>query len=128
MREHSPSMAHDESHEVPTSDEEAFKKTFYDMAGMVKILFEERNAKLRGESSNNSKGNEGNDEKPPKGKEGNDGDGDPPPSSPSSSSCSDSSKSSQSNPKGHGKTPPKNPLLNLDIKFEFSCVQWRGKC
>ena len=118
-REHSPSMAHEESHEVPTSDEESFKKAFYDMAGMVKILFEERNAKFQGERSKTPKGNEGKDEKPPKGKGGNDGDGDPPPSSPSSSSSSDSSKSSQSIPKGHGKTPPQTPLLKLDIKFEL---------
>ena len=40
MREHSPSMAHEESHEVPTLDEESFKKDFYDMEGMMKILFE----------------------------------------------------------------------------------------
>ena len=39
-RENSQSMDHEESQEVPTSYEEAFKHDFYDMVGMVKILFE----------------------------------------------------------------------------------------
>ena len=65
-REHSPSMAHEESHEGPNSDEEDFRKDFYDMAGMVRILFEERNANLQGERSKTPKGNEGKDEKTPK--------------------------------------------------------------
>jgi hypothetical protein len=30
-RRHSPSMAHEESHEIPTSKEETFRKYFYDM-------------------------------------------------------------------------------------------------
>jgi hypothetical protein len=59
-RRHSPSMAHEESHETLTSDEETFRKSFFDMTEMVKVLYEERNARLQGESSNNPKGNEGN--------------------------------------------------------------------
>jgi hypothetical protein len=39
-RRHSPSMAHDESHEIPTSEDETFIKSFYDMTEMVKFLFE----------------------------------------------------------------------------------------
>jgi hypothetical protein len=30
-RRHSPSMSHEESHEIPTSEDETFKKSFYDM-------------------------------------------------------------------------------------------------
>ena len=40
VRENSTNMAHEESHEVPTSYGESFKKDFYDMEGMMKILFE----------------------------------------------------------------------------------------
>ena len=80
-RDHSPSMAHEESHEVPTSYEEVFRKVFlwYGMNGENFIWRKE--SKLLGESSKNPKCNQGKDEKPPKGKGGNDGDGDPPPSS-----------------------------------------------
>jgi hypothetical protein len=33
-------MAREESHEIPTSEEETFRKSFYDMTTMVKFLFE----------------------------------------------------------------------------------------
>ena len=45
-RRHSPSMAHEERHETLTSEGETFRKYFYDMTEMVKVLFEERNARL----------------------------------------------------------------------------------
>jgi hypothetical protein len=51
-RRHSPSMAHEESHETLTSEDETVRKYFYDMTKMVEVLFEERNARLQGESSN----------------------------------------------------------------------------
>ena len=54
-KENSPSMDHEESHEFPTSYEEPFKKDFYDMAGMVKILFEEKECKFAGRKLKNSK-------------------------------------------------------------------------
>ena len=43
-------MAHEESHETLTSEDETFKKDFYDMTKMVKVLFEERNTRLQGKS------------------------------------------------------------------------------
>ena len=43
-------MAHEESHETLTSEDETFRKVFYDMTEMVKVLFEEINARLQGES------------------------------------------------------------------------------
>ena len=99
-------MAHEESHEIPTSEEETFRKAFYDMTEMVKVLNEERNERLQGESSNPPKGNEGNDDKTPK---GNGGNGDTPPPSPPSSSSSTSSQPLPNSPKGHGKIPPQIP-------------------
>jgi hypothetical protein len=45
-RRYSPSMSHEESHETLTSEDETFRKTFYDMTEMVKVLFEERNVRL----------------------------------------------------------------------------------
>jgi hypothetical protein len=38
-RRHSPSMAHEESHETLTSEDETFRKYFYDMTKIVKVLF-----------------------------------------------------------------------------------------
>jgi hypothetical protein len=35
-------MAHEESHETLTSEDETFRKYFYDMTKMVKVLFEEQ--------------------------------------------------------------------------------------
>ena len=43
-------MAHEESHETLTTEDETFKKAFYDMTKMVKVLFEERNTRLQGKS------------------------------------------------------------------------------
>jgi hypothetical protein len=71
-RRHSPSMASEESHEIPTSEDETFRKSFYDMTEMVKVLFEERNSRLQGEISNPPRGNEDSGDKNPKGNGGND--------------------------------------------------------
>ena len=121
----SPVMAHEGETNNMTEVEKDFIKTFFDMNEMVKDIYEERNSRLQGESSNPPKGNGGNGDKPPK---WNGGNGDKPPlppplSSPSSSPPSSLSSSSTSTPsqtppqylKGHGKTP----FLNLDIKFHF---------
>ena len=51
-------MAHEESHETLTSEDETFRKYFYDMIKMVKVLFEERNARFQGEISNPPRGND----------------------------------------------------------------------
>jgi hypothetical protein len=109
-------MAHEESREIPTLEEETFRKAFYDMTKMVKVLFEERNARLQGESSNPPKGNEDNGDKNPK---ENGGNGDTPPPSPPYSTYSTISQPPPNSPKEHGKIPPQTPLLKLDIKFEL---------
>jgi hypothetical protein len=117
-RRHSPSMAHEESHErVPTEDED-LRKAIMEMREMMKILIE-RNTLLQGEGSNPSKHKGDNGDKTPN---GNGGNGSSPPPSPPSSSSSSSSTSSRplpNSPKGHGKTPSQIPSLKLDIKFEF---------
>jgi hypothetical protein len=116
-RRHSPSMAHEESHEnIPTEDENLIKD-FMDMREMMKVLMEERNARLQGEGSNPSKNKGDNGDKTPK---GNGGNGDTPPPSPPSSSSSTNSQPLPNSPKGHGKIPPQISLLKLDIKFELS--------
>jgi hypothetical protein len=66
-RRYSPSMAHEESHGTLPSEEETFRKYFYDMTEMVKVLFEERNQRLQGEISNPPKGNGDSGYKNPKG-------------------------------------------------------------
>jgi hypothetical protein len=78
-------MAHEESHEIPTLEDETFRKYFYDMTKMAKVLFEERNARLQGEISNPPRGNEDSGDKIPK---GNGGNGDTPPPSPPYSNSS----------------------------------------
>jgi len=105
-------------------DERTFRKLFFEMSKMVKVLYEERNASFYGESSKPPKGDGGKADMPQK---GNGGNGDKPtPSPPSSSSSSSSSYSSTystlsqkqtppNSPKGHGKTR----LLKLDTKFEL---------
>jgi hypothetical protein len=93
---YSPSMAHEESHENITLEDETFIKAFYDMTKMVKILFEERNARLHCEISNPPKGNEDSDDKTPK---GNGGNGDTPPPSPPSSTSSTISQPPPNYPK-----------------------------
>lgn len=81
---------------------------------MVKVLYEDRNSRLSGESSKNPKVDGGKGGKTPK---WNGGNGDkPPPSPPSSSSSSSSvSQTPPNSPKGYGKTS----FLKLDIKFEL---------
>jgi hypothetical protein len=83
---------------------------------MVKVLFEERNARFQGERSNPPKGNGDSGDKTPK---GNGGSGDSPPPSPPSSTSSAISQPPPNYTKEHGKTPLQTPFLNLDIKFEF---------
>jgi hypothetical protein len=121
-RRHSPSMAHEESHEHVPAEDEDLRKAVMEMREMMKILME-RNTKSQGEGSNpsNHKGDSG--DKTPN---GNGGNGASPPPSPPSSSSSSSSSSSTTNsrplpnsPKGHGKTPSQIPSLKLDIKFEL---------
>ena len=83
---------------------------------MVKFLYEERNARFQGESSNPPRGNEGNGDKTQK---GNGGNGDTPPPSPPSFTSSTISQPPPNSPKEHGKIPPQTPFLKLDIKFEL---------
>jgi hypothetical protein len=115
-RRYSPSMDHEEIHGTLPSEEETFRKGFYDMTKMVKVLFEERNARFQGESSNPPKGNGDSADKTPK---GNGGNGDTPPPLPPYSTSSTISQPPPNSPKGHGKTPLKAPFLKLDIKFEL---------
>jgi hypothetical protein len=115
-RRHSPSMAHEESHEhIPIEDED-LKKDFMEMREMMKLLMEERNTRLQGEGSNPSKHKGDSGDKTPN---GNGGNGASPPPSPPSSSSSTSSIPLPNSPKEHGKTPSQIPLLKLDIKFEL---------
>ena len=81
-------MPHEEGPEGMFEDEKNFRKSFFEMSEMVKLLYEERNSKLYGESSKPPKGDGGKGDKPPK------GNGDKPPPSPPSSSSSSSSTSS----------------------------------
>jgi hypothetical protein len=115
-RRHSPSMAHEESHENFPIEDEDLRKPFMDMREMMKVSMEERNARLQGEGSNPSKNKGDSGDKTPK---GNGGNGATPPPSPPSSSSSTSSQPLPNSPRGHGKIPPQIPLLNLDIKFEL---------
>jgi hypothetical protein len=86
------------------------------MTKMVKCVFEERNARLQGESSYPPRGNEDSGDKTPK---GNGGNGDTPPPSPPYFTFSIISQPPLNSPKEHGKIPPQTPLLKFDIKFEF---------
>jgi hypothetical protein len=114
-RRHSPSMAHEESHEhVPTEDED-LRKDVMEIREMMKILIE-RNTRLQGEGSNPSKHKGDSGDKTPNGNGGNGSF--PPPSLPSSSS-STNSRPLPNSPKGHGKNPSQIPSLKLDIKFEL---------
>jgi len=45
-------MAHEEGQELMSKDERDFRKAFYDMSEMVKVLHNERKARLHGENSN----------------------------------------------------------------------------
>jgi hypothetical protein len=51
-RRHSPSMAHEESHEHIHIEDEDLRKDFMEMREMMKLLMEERNTRLQGEGSN----------------------------------------------------------------------------
>jgi len=44
-------MAHEEGPEGMSEDEKTFRKEFFEMSEMVKVLYEERNSRLYGESS-----------------------------------------------------------------------------
>ena len=109
-------MAHEETHATLTSEDATFRKTFYDMIEMVKVLFEERNERLQGERSNPPKGNGDSGDKNPK---GNGGNGDSPPSSPTYSNSSTISQPPPNSPKENGKNRLQTPLLKLDINFEL---------
>jgi hypothetical protein len=109
-------MAHEETHKTLTSEDETFRKYFYDMIKMVKVLFEERNARFQGEISNPPRGNEDSGDKTPK---GNGGNGDTPPPSPPYSTSSTISQPPSNSPKEHSKLPPQTRFLKLDIKFEL---------
>jgi hypothetical protein len=116
-RRHSPSMAHEESHEHVPADDEDIRKAVMEMREMMKILME-RNARFQGEDSNPTKHKGDSGDKNPNGNGGNGAS--PPPSPPYSSSYSSTNSRPLSNsPKGHGKTPSQIPSLNLDIKFEL---------
>ena len=71
-------MSNEGENDNMSDDEKDFTKAFIDMTKMVKVLYEERNTRLQGESS-----------KPPRGKGslggGGNGNGDKPPSTPPSS-------------------------------------------
>jgi hypothetical protein len=115
-RRHSPSMAHEESHERVPAEDEDLRKAVMEMREMMKILME-RNALLQGEGSNPSRHKGSSGDKTPNRNGGNGAS--PPPSPPSSSSSSTSSRPLPNSPKGHGKTPSQIPSLKLDIKFEL---------
>lgn len=61
-------------------DEKTFRKAFFEMYEMVKVLYEEGNSRLYGEISKPPKGYGGKGDKPPK---GNGQNGEKPPPSPS---------------------------------------------
>jgi hypothetical protein len=120
-RRHSPSMAHEESHEHVPAEDEDLRKAVMEMREMMKILME-RNTRLQGEGSNPSKHKGDSGDKTPNGN-GENG-ASPLPSPPYSSSYSSSSTTNSrplpNSPKGHGRSPSKIPSLKLDIKFELS--------
>jgi len=91
---------------------------------MVKVLYEERNNKMVGESSKPSHGEGSSDDKKYEKKDSKANGGKPPPSPPSSSSSSSHTTSSSTTTTEtthtHSKTPKgKTPLLKLDIKFKL---------
>ena len=103
-------MSHEGGIENVSEDEKDFRKVFFDMTEMVKVLYEERNTRLQGESSRPPRGggNE-NGDKPPSSS---------PPYSPSSSSSSTTTTlthTHQPTSKGIGK----QSLLKLDIKVDL---------
>jgi len=114
--------------EGPSSKEEEFKKAFYTLTEMVKVLYEERNTRMVGESSKPPHGEGSSEDKKDEKKDSKGNGGKPPPSPPSSSSSSLSSPSHTASSSTtaietshtHSKTlKGKTPLLKLDIKFKL---------
>ena len=110
--------------EGPSSEEEEFKKDFYTLNDIVKVLYEERNTRMVGESSKPPHGEGSSEDKKDEKKDSKGNGGNPPPSPPSSSSSpshtASSSTMTTATSHTHSKTPKvKNPLLKLDIKFEL---------
>ena len=54
--EASVSMSHEGGNDNMSEDEKAFRNYFFDMTEMVKVLYEERNTRLQGESSRPPRG------------------------------------------------------------------------
>lgn len=48
---------HEEGNQLMPEDERAFRKVFYDMFEIAKVLYTERTKRLQGESCNQPKGN-----------------------------------------------------------------------
>jgi hypothetical protein len=98
------------SEEGLSQDEKEFRKTFFAMSKMMKVLYDdylERKRPILGESS---KGKSEEEEYPPQ----------IPPSPPSSPPTSSSSSSSKFTAKKHvHKHKNEMPLLKLDVKFEL---------
>jgi hypothetical protein len=113
---HSPSMAHEESHERVPAEDEDLRKDVMELREMMNVLME-RKILSQGEGSNPSRHKGDSGDKTPNGNGGNGAS--PPPSPPPSSSSSTSSRPLPNSPKGHGKTTSQIPSLNLDIKFEL---------
>ena len=115
-------MFGEREHEGPSSEEEDFKKYFYSLTEMVKVLYEERNTRMVGESSKPPHGEGSSEDKRDEKKDSKGNGGKPPPSPPSSSSPSSHTTSSSTTTTAHthSKTPKgKTPLLKLDIKFKL---------
>lgn len=70
----------------PSSEEEYFKKDFYTLTEMVKVLYEERNTRMVGESSKLPHGEGSSEDKKNEKKDSNGNGGNPPSLPPSSSS------------------------------------------
>jgi len=68
------------------SEVETFKKYFYDLTDMVRILYEERNSRMAGESSKSPHAEGNSEDKKDEKKDSKGNGGKPPPSPPSSSS------------------------------------------
>ena len=109
-------ISHEEGQgqEFMYEDERDFRKYFFDMIEMVKVLYNEITTWLEGEIYNQPKGDGGDGSKPPP----------PPPLPPPPPSPPSSTPSSP--PSSHRPTPPTSPrghtkshLLKLDVKFEL---------
>jgi len=110
--------------EGPSSKHEELKKALFTLTEMVKVLYEERNTRMVGESSKPPHGEGSSEDKKDEKKDSKGNGGKSPPSPPSSSSSpshtSSSSTTTTETAHTHLKTPKgKTPLLKLDIKFEL---------